>query len=79
MKFVKTDTECDSKSLLLHSVGGEQHPTKLPLVLNDNLLSMELDKGHVPEKKFRGGTSNGHGGKSDICLKTPHQLWERWW
>ena len=49
-------------------------PIKVPLAINDNVLSMELDTGAtitiVPEKKFREILPRAKVEKSDVHLKT---------
>ena len=75
-KFVTTDNESDSESLPLHTIGGggATPPIKVPLLINDTLLSMELDTGAtitiVSDRKFREAFPRAKMEKSDVRLKT---------
>ena len=76
-KLVTTETERDSDTLPLHTIeggGGATPPIKVPLLINDNLLSMELDTGAtitiMSEKKFKEIFPRSKVEKSNVRLKT---------
>ena len=74
-KFITTETENDSEILPLHTIGGgSTPPIKVPLLINDNLLSMELDTGAtitiMSETKFKETFPRAKVEKSNIRLKT---------
>lgn len=73
-KFITTE-EHDTESLSLHSIGGgATPPIKVPLIINNNLLNMELDTGAtitiMSERQFREIFPGAKMEKSNVLLKT---------